>query len=363
LVIGEESTFTGSVSNPGDVTLIDVNVFNNNLDSEESNHILGPIILAPGQVVNFKATYVVPGTVCGEGLISATGRAYCGTNDVVSASASSKCEVETEPWVVVSKQCPTLPVAPGGIFAFTGTVSNAGNVTLTNVVVLNSKPSAGTHVFGPVTLAPGQSLDFAGSYILDAPCEDTWDTLTVSATDQCTGKTVENSATALCPVLRSPRIDVTVGEENFTGEVKNTGDVALKNVTVSAQSSGRKVQLLGPISLAPGAIEKFSGTGSDGVVTAQGVSTCKEIGVTASATSAGPVTTPLSIDKCQLNAGQVTLNWKSVAGRFYRVEYKNSLTAEWQPVAGAVQALQSTAEKVDSLGTDTQRFYRVILVE
>jgi hypothetical protein len=44
-------------------------------------------------------------------------------------------------------------------------VSNSGDITLTNVLVFSSQPSNNTLVLGPITLAPGASAPFAGSYI------------------------------------------------------------------------------------------------------------------------------------------------------------------------------------------------------
>jgi hypothetical protein len=57
----------------------------------------------------------------------------------------------------------------GGLFTFTGTVVNTGDVTLRDVFVVNSKPANNTAVVGPLTLAPGEAKDFSGSY-LAAPC-------------------------------------------------------------------------------------------------------------------------------------------------------------------------------------------------
>src|SRR5262249_55415229 len=66
--------------------------------------------------------------------------------------------------IAVTKACPPNPVPPGGILAYTGTVTNLSDLTLTNVIVLNDKPVPGTLVFGPSSLAPGQGASFGGSY-------------------------------------------------------------------------------------------------------------------------------------------------------------------------------------------------------
>ena len=47
---------------------------------------------------------------------------------------------------------------------FTGSVSNSGNVSLTNVFVRNNQPSNDTPVVGPLTLAPRETVFFTNSY-------------------------------------------------------------------------------------------------------------------------------------------------------------------------------------------------------
>jgi len=58
------------------------------------------------------------------------------------------------------------------------------------------------------------------------------------------------------------------------------------------------------------------------------------------------------------------IEWNSVAGKTYRVQYKNSLSAPaWSDLPGDVTATTNTASKVDTtIAGVTQRFYRVALV-
>ena len=58
----------------------------------------------------------------------------------------------------------------------------------------------------------------------------------------------------------------------------------------------------------------------------------------------------------------VVLKWATQAGRSYRVEYKDDLTAEdWLPLPGEVKAYGDAARAEDTLGLSTQRFYRVVI--
>jgi hypothetical protein len=62
--------------------------------------------------------------------------------------------------------------------------------------------------------------------------------------------------------------------------------------------------------------------------------------------------------------GVATVTWTSVAGNYYRLQYKDSLTAtNWTDVTPDVQATGQTTSTTNVLGGATQRFYRVMLVQ
>jgi hypothetical protein len=96
------------------------------------------------------------------------------------------------------------------VLAYSGTVTNTGNITLTNVVVVNSMPAPNTIVFGPADLPPGAGAVFGSSYAvpLDS-CGPYSDTLTATGGDKCFGKVVTSSATASCAGVSSPGISIT----------------------------------------------------------------------------------------------------------------------------------------------------------
>jgi uncharacterized repeat protein (TIGR03803 family) len=61
-------------------------------------------------------------------------------------------------------------------------------------------------------------------------------------------------------------------------------------------------------------------------------------------------------------AGSVTLVWNSVAGRTYQLQYSTNLPqTNWVNLGGAVLATNGVMSATDSIGTDPQRFYRVVL--
>ena len=64
-----------------------------------------------------------------------------------------------------------------------------------------------------------------------------------------------------------------------------------------------------------------------------------------------------------MSNGIATVTWTSVAGNYYRLQYKDDLTsATWTDVTPDVQATGQTTSTTNGLGVATQRFYRVMLV-
>ena len=60
---------------------------------------------------------------------------------------------------------------------------------------------------------------------------------------------------------------------------------------------------------------------------------------------------------------QVTISWSSVAGKRYRVQYKESANATiWHNLLGDVNSTNTLSWKVDRLSNTDLRFYRVLLV-
>jgi phospholipase C len=120
----------------------------------------------------------------------------CGVTDFCTQAvtvACSNCQV-----LSLKKNCPPYPVPPGGVLAFSGTVSNAGFLPLTNLVVTADQPASNTVIFGPATLAPGGTASFNSSYRVPAwSCGPFTDTLTATGIGS-DGITYSNSLTSTC---------------------------------------------------------------------------------------------------------------------------------------------------------------------
>jgi uncharacterized repeat protein (TIGR01451 family) len=379
---GDVLTYTGTVSNTGNITLVSVTVVDD--QPAPNTPVFGPVTLAPGETVEFEASYTIPPDFCGTDTLTARGVNSC-TGLAVTNTATTTCPVVTKPRIAVVKVCPDQPTPRGGIHAFTGTVSNPGNVTLINVYVVNSQPSNNTPVIGPITLAPGASVNIQGSYIAPLDCCDTTDTLTALGDDKCSGAHVKATSSAICPLLTTPGISVSQvcpttpvgGGETFAfqGTVSNTGDINLTNVMVFSNRAGDiSTKVLGPIELAPGESAEFQGsyvvpnggTTAADVILATGMDTCRARTVSAKANCLGPVplTASPTITDVAMAKGVATVTWTATPGVTYMLQCKASpMDPIWIDIPGTVTGAGNTATKSDNVGPTKQRFYRIVVVE
>ncbi len=91
-------------------------------------------------------------------------------NEFLAAAFVTLCDCNPSPCagtilgLTITESYPSNPVSTGDSVVFGGSVSNSGNITLTNVLVFSSQPG-NTLVLGPITLAPGAASNFTGSYL------------------------------------------------------------------------------------------------------------------------------------------------------------------------------------------------------
>jgi uncharacterized repeat protein (TIGR01451 family) len=275
-------TFSGTVLNSGNVTLNNLVITN---DHSGNTALVSIATLLPGASAPFSGSYTAPAT--GPSVSTSTVHATSACGEALVKSATSSCALQTTPGLAITKLCPPTPVAAGGTLIFTGTLTNTGNITLTNVVVRNSQPIPGTLVLGPITLAPGAGTSFSGGYVVPPEACSIADSLTVTGADASTGNPLTASTSATCAVTSTPGIAVTetcppgavvAGTTvAFNGVVRNSGDITLNNVFVFSSQPTNSTPLLGPITLAPGAIAAFAGTyvaqTGTGMVTNQTITT------------------------------------------------------------------------------------------
>lgn len=377
---GQRLEYEGLVMNTGDITLMDVYV---RASRSGDRPLLGPLVLAPGESAAFVDSFVPEAGDCGLDTVTATGLSLC--QDVVTAGMSTRCpHLPVHPAITVIQACPTEAPLYGMPYRALGVVRNTGDVTLVDVQVTHDNPADGTRILGPITLQPGESVEYVVNGTAPLESCQMVDTVFVSAVDRCEGTRVSDMATTVCPLQSFPRLAVakacpsTAAPEGqpwlFAGSVTNTGNVLLTDVQVFNNRIGDKpVRVFGPINLAPGESAHFvaaapGGSGAEpslDVLEAVGEDACRGTHVSVRANCQGtlPYSTPV-LKSLAHNEGGTTVTWSSEPGVAYVVEYSEALPARvWTALPGRVNAAGDTATVTDTSAKDTRRFYRVVIAE
>jgi uncharacterized repeat protein (TIGR01451 family) len=327
--------------------------------------------LAPGEVESFNGAFTVPNDFCGPDSVTVTAVSICG-NVPATDTATSSCPVQTTPGITIVSVGPNGPVVHGQSVTFVGTVKNIGNVTLTNVVVVDSQPTANSPVLGPVTLAPDQTTNFTYTYTAptDCNCCELVNTFAVSGRDRCASRQVAATSTIVTKYLTHPVVVLalncptggTAGQStNVTGTVMNAGDITLTNVMVTT-AGGTK--LVGPITLARGESEDFSTAytvGGSLQVLASAIDACTGATVN-DQDSCGQATPGLVVSTPSIAGGVITLVWSSTPGVTYRVQScTNLMNPVWVDEPGDVTATGTSASKGLPMQTGaTTVYFRVV---
>jgi hypothetical protein len=207
-------TYTGTVKNTGNITLL--NVFVVSSQPVANTPVIGPLTLAPGESRTFIASFTAPSDCCEvPTTLNARGQDKCSLT-TVTARVSDVCPLLTTPGLSITRVCPASPVPVGGLYVFTGAVSNTGDVNLTNVFVFSNQPNAHTPLLGPMELAPGESEEFTGSYTVTDNSNPATDTVTASGLDTCQGRTATAAANCFGPLFPLTITSVTLANEVAT---------------------------------------------------------------------------------------------------------------------------------------------------
>jgi len=294
---GDVITYTITVANAGNVTLTGVNV----TDQVESYGVTNAVYIsgdeAPlgelnvGETWTYSAAYTLT-----QADLDNAGGGDGDLDNVATASANEHPEISDQASVPVLQNA-GIELIKSGIFqdenndgnadagetiSYTFTVTNTGNVTLTNVTLADTV--GGVTISGGriATLAVGavDSTTFTGSYTItqaDIDSGSFFNTATVTGTDP-NGDPVSDPDDHTEPLPQAPSIELVktgtfqdekndgnadVGETiSYTFTVTNTGDVTLGNVTLADTVGGVTISG-GPIAtLVVGAVDSTTFTGS-----------------------------------------------------------------------------------------------------
>ncbi|WP_198672940.1 DUF7507 domain-containing protein, partial [Algoriphagus litoralis] len=260
---GEIINYSIYVQNPGNINIFSLNVVDNKVGLDTTL-----AVLAPSELVRFDVDYTVTQVDVDLGSItnvaSALGRDFNG--NILTATDSKILIGTPDPKMVVRKSTPTSNYAQqGDVIEYHISVENTGNLTLLDVTVTDPKAD----IITPMPIAsipPGQTVVVDAQHVVtqaDIDAGSYSNTATVSATEPDGTVISQQTNQIRVPAIQSPDYQITkssstanydaVGDViNYTFVVENTGNVTLKDLTLS--DSKAQITAGNPIStLAPSA--------------------------------------------------------------------------------------------------------------
>ena len=259
LTVGDVVTYTYAVTNTGNVTVNNVTVS----DAHSGTGALGAISpanvasLAVGASADFTATYTVTQADIDAGVAitntaTADGAPVGGT--LVPATAEESVAPEgPAPEADLTKVADvTAGLSAGDIVTYTYSVTNTGNVSLSNLSI--SDVHAGTGTLSAITpasvaaLAVGDSVDFTATYQVTQADIDAGSAITNTATLSAvpTGGTFPPTTAdeSVTPIATAPELSIVkraldtdfaaVGDVlSYEFDVENTGNVTINALSVS----------------------------------------------------------------------------------------------------------------------------------
>ncbi len=241
LLAGEPVAYSFVLANTGTVTLTDIAV----ADPLIPTVSCGVTVLAPGESTTCTGTYFITqddvdaGQVVNEATVSGTppsGIPTTGTDRETTI-------FDADPGLSLTKLAPTGSFEVGSTLTWSFEATNAGNVTLVDLVI--DDPTAGPVTCPTSVIAPGATVVCSATSVVTQQHIDAGEIVnvaTATAVDP-TGTAVQalgsvtqqiEQLTELQVTKRSPAGLVGVGDEvPFEIEVENSGNVSLTNVQVS----------------------------------------------------------------------------------------------------------------------------------
>ncbi|MBI4882957.1 MAG: hypothetical protein HY826_02760, partial [Actinobacteria bacterium] len=266
---GQTIDYSFLVTNTGDVTLTAVAITD---PLPGLSAITCPTTtLAPAGSTTCTATYIVSQDDIDAGSItnSATATGTPPVGGPVEDSDSTTVSAALSPQITVIKATNEQPyTAVGEVLTFTVTATNTGNVTLSNVVVVDQFAILGScSITAPITLAPASSVTCTATHSttqvdLDRGFFDNY--ASASGTTPQNVIVSDDSNVVTVPDDQLPSVSITkattstsfsfVGQQvPYTITASNTGNVTLTGVTISDPNAAIGVCTpVAPTTLAPG---------------------------------------------------------------------------------------------------------------
>ncbi len=236
---GDVVSYEFDVTNTGNVTLTDPVTVADDKIASVSCPALPNGQLLPGESVTCAADYIVTQTDIDAGLVTNVASATSGT--VVSPTVEKRVFATRMSSLEIDKRATTINFnLPGDIVTYQYTVTNSGNVTITNPITVadNRIPSVVCPALPAGGLAPGADLVCMADFVVT---QDNLDVGVVTNIATATDGTVTSAPDSeTIPANANPALEVrkssmtpdyaTVGETiTYRFEIENTGNVTLTN--------------------------------------------------------------------------------------------------------------------------------------
>jgi uncharacterized repeat protein (TIGR01451 family) len=125
--------------------------------------------------------------------------AVSGTDDLgLTVSHTFTNPIVPLPGLLITRACPMATLVAGQVATFSGSVSNSGNVMLTNVIVFDAQAGG---VLDKDTLLPGEVVSYSASYVLAQCGSNVTSRVSVFANEACAGTSVSNQTEIACSVI------------------------------------------------------------------------------------------------------------------------------------------------------------------
>ncbi|MHA7131971.1 DUF7507 domain-containing protein [Algoriphagus namhaensis] len=249
--VGEEITYTLVVTNTGNVTLTEVVVVDELVDLEQTIGTLNP-----GESQTLTTSYSVTQADLNEGFIT-------NTAEVTALTPADRPLIDSDDALVTAVRKPAILLeksadqeafeSVGEEITYSLLITNAGNVTLTDVTVTDPLTSLDINIG---TLEPGQSQLVSASYLTtqadmnrgfilnEASVVGTTPANTeVSDTDDARVEAVQTGSLELNKVADVNSYDMAGDVITYTITATNTGNVTLTNVMITDPLTGLDVNI------------------------------------------------------------------------------------------------------------------------
>jgi len=268
LSLGDVITYTFTVENTGNVTITDI-VINDPLTGTVGLPVT-PSTLAPGEIGIASATYTITQANVDNGQVENTATAYGndpGGNPVEDQDDEIIEGPKQSPDITLVKTAdPQVYLSAGEIITYTFTVTNTGDVTLTDVVINDPLTGSVDLPISPSTLAPNETGTASVTYTItqaDVDEGQVVNTATATGKDPSGVPVEDQDETTVEGPKQEPSINLTkvadpqtfseVGETiTYTFTVTNTGNVTLTDVVINDPLTGSVDLAVTPSTLAPG---------------------------------------------------------------------------------------------------------------